>query len=265
MNSNSPTGPGNKGKGNASQSPTTTAGSNGRDKAAGEPPTPQKGKRKPTSPPASVRGPTAEASNTAGPSSARPVTPELATGAIIAAGSAPPVSTVPTVATGTTRTAGTRPTTATPGPAPPAGPPMPPAPQSNRSRVRTPFGYSNTFRVLVGKAPNNLVFTLHEDLFCQRSRYFRGQRAWTKLQPKGQPNRLTFTHVTKLPDVDPEVFGHYVAASISGVLEFDEPIDYRGLDWRAYFDLHILADYLGDLRMAHSVIDSPHNRERDLR
>ncbi|KAK6439072.1 hypothetical protein LTR95_004723 [Oleoguttula sp. CCFEE 5521] len=228
MNSKSPTGPGNKGKGNASQSPTTTAGSNGRGKAAGEPPTPQKGKRKPTSPPASVRGPTAEASNTAGPSSARPVTPELATGAIIAAGSAPPVSTAPTVATGTTRTAGTRPTTATPGPAPPAGPPMPPAPQSNRSRVRRPLHSA--------RRPLLPALALLP-------------RAWTKLQPKGQPDRVTFTHVTKLPDVDPEVFGHDVAASISGVLEFDEPIDYRGLDWRAYFDLYILADYLGDLRM----------------
>nr|OQO18644.1 hypothetical protein B0A51_12737 [Rachicladosporium sp. CCFEE 5018] len=252
MNPSSPVGPGNQGKGKASQSPTTPAGSKGKGEAAEEPPTPQKGKRKPSSPPAGVgaqpqkrkKSDISNGSNAAGPSSARPVTPGK------------PTESTTTTSVGK-RNAPIATTSAPTGPDPSSGPSAPPVFQSNQSRVRRPFGSSNTFRVLVGKRPNHLVFTLHEDLFCQRSRYFRGQRAWTNLELKGQPNQVSFNHVTELPDVDPEVFGRYVAASISAVLEFNEPI--RGiynLNFRSYFDLYILADYLGDLRMANSVIDS---------
>ncbi|KAK6427960.1 hypothetical protein LTR95_015901 [Oleoguttula sp. CCFEE 5521] len=260
MNPNSPTGPNSKGKGKASGSPATPAGTKGKGQAVEGPPSLQKSKRKPTSPPEGAgtqpqkrkKSQDSNGSNTAGPSSARPVTPEGGTGTTTATDSTPPIS-APAPATGTNTTTGAAPPTTIPAPAPSAASP---SLRPNRSRVRRPFGYSNTFRVRVGKLPNHQVFTLHKDLFCQRSRYFRGQRAWKNPEPKGQPNRVSFNHVTELPEVDPEVFGHCVAATVSGDFDFAEPV--RGawnIDFKAYFDLYILADYLSDLRMANAVID----------
>ncbi|OQO14487.1 hypothetical protein B0A48_01365 [Cryoendolithus antarcticus] len=103
--------------------------------------------------------------------------------------------------------------------------------------------FQATFQVLVGAAPNQKTYTLHDDIFLLRSVYFASARsqAWSK---DGEPIDLT--------DEDPDVFEAYLRYVYLGEprLQFEED------SWfQVHAALYVLADKLGDLKTANFIID----------
>ncbi|KAK6438859.1 hypothetical protein LTR95_004943 [Oleoguttula sp. CCFEE 5521] len=103
--------------------------------------------------------------------------------------------------------------------------------------------FQATFQVLVGSAPSQQAYTLHDDIFLLRSVYFASARskAWHK---DGKAITLT--------EEKPEVFEAYLRCVHLGSPGFD----LEEHDWfTKHTTLYVLADKLGDLQAANFIID----------
>jgi hypothetical protein len=151
------------------------------------------------------------------------------------------------------------------------------------------YDLTDTFDVLVGKAPSSQRFTLHSNVFIARSGFFKAARKPEWLNDPTKP--------VDLQNEEPEVFSTYLNYVYFGVgalqINADEPQDDRGAEeyedlgpdaflcseaehaarykeefgsrrmysryldqgHRIFADLYLLADRLRDLETCNSVID----------
>jgi hypothetical protein len=100
--------------------------------------------------------------------------------------------------------------------------------------------FAETFDVLVGRDPNQQLFTVHHDVITRRSKFFRQARnpRWKKSTP------------IELQHADPQIFDMYLQCVYHGTVpDFtgNEEEDERGEQcYEAFVDLYILADSLLD-------------------
>ena len=114
--------------------------------------------------------------------------------------------------------------------------------------------FHESFVILVGKAPLQKHFTLHNDLFLPRSEFFRAARSAAWREDSQEPTTLDDD------DDDPEVFSNYLRCVYLGDMaplsDDDISKDEAAVEhFNSLAKLWVLADKLGDLQAANLVVD----------
>ncbi|KAK4958107.1 hypothetical protein LTR10_004532 [Elasticomyces elasticus] len=112
--------------------------------------------------------------------------------------------------------------------------------EDTRPTKRRKLDFRKTLRVLVGA--NEEEFMVYEDIITERSPFFAAAAAarW----------KSTLTPDITLPEDKPGIFSDYLQCLYMGTVPKDNDHE------RDVFDLYILADKLGDLKSANTIMDS---------
>lgn len=100
--------------------------------------------------------------------------------------------------------------------------------------------FIDTFEVLVGQPNQQKSFTIHKNIICRRSAFFKAARStcWTDAKKP-----------TKLPGDQPAVFAAYLTCVYTNKVPVLK-------EWEEDFALYVLADKLQDTVSANLIMDS---------